>query len=167
MSGFRSHDRRAAPPGQHEQRRWRDTVISPPAAKASEKVFSSWAARMIRAPRPGAVRSRFAGCVAQAEGEVITRVRLVDIVVGPSLPPSGAGEPVDRRAQRAVDTEFPKRPSSTSFPGVARVGRAAFLSVQEGCDSSAPSVWCYTRGAVFPPGGRHSGKTRLVASGRD
>ena len=99
-----------------------------------------------------------AGCVAQAEGaEIIARQDAVDIVVGPQsyhrLPEMIAR--ISRGAGHVLETEFPAQEKFDSLSGGAlRIGTAAFLTVQEGCDRFCTfCVVPYTRGAEFsrPP----------------
>ena len=146
--------------------------------KASEKVFSELGRLRMMKERARDQEGRevaiaVAGCVAQAEGEEITRrAPWVDIVVGPQtyhrLP-----ELVSRidpgARKRAVDTEFPEEVKFDQLPGEhAPRGPAAFLSVQEGCDKfCAFCVVPYTRGAEYsrPAAGILVEASRLVASG--
>ncbi|MBN9672780.1 tRNA (N6-isopentenyl adenosine(37)-C2)-methylthiotransferase MiaB [Roseibium aggregatum] len=127
--------------------------------KAAEKVYSELGRiRKVKEERARAGKDTMvgvAGCVAQAEGEEISRrAPIVDLVVGPQsyhqLP--GLLEKA-RGGTRVVETEFdidakfghlsaraekpaPKRPP------------AAFLTVQEGCDKFCTfCVVPYTRGA--------------------
>ena len=128
--------------------------------KASEKVFSELGRlRMMkekaRDQQGRDVMIAVAGCVAQAEGEEITRrAPWVDIVVGPQtyhrLPELVAKVDPSTRS-RIVDTEFPEEVKFDLLPGEhAPRGPAAFLSVQEGCDKfCAFCVVPYTRGAEF------------------
>ena len=146
--------------------------------KASEKVFSELGRLRMMKERARDQEGRevaiaVAGCVAQAEGEEITRrAPWVDIVVGPQtyhrLP-----ELVSRidpgARKRAVDTEFPEEVKFDQLPGEhAPRGPAAFLSVQEGCDKfCAFCVVPYTRGAEYSrsAAGILEEARRLVASG--
>ncbi|MEC7615459.1 MAG: tRNA (N6-isopentenyl adenosine(37)-C2)-methylthiotransferase MiaB [Pseudomonadota bacterium] len=146
--------------------------------KASEKVFSELGRLRMMKERARDQEGRevaiaVAGCVAQAEGEEITRrAPWVDIVVGPQtyhrLP-----ELVSRidpgARKRAVDTEFPEEVKFDQLPGEhAPRGPAAFLSVQEGCNKfCAFCVVPYTRGAEYsrPAAGILEEARRLVASG--
>ena len=146
--------------------------------KASEKVFSELGRlRMMkehaRDQQGRNVTIAVAGCVAQAEGEEITRrAPWVDIVVGPQtyhrLPELVSRADPAARA-RAIDTEFPEEIKFDQLPGEhAPRGPAAFLSVQEGCDKfCAFCVVPYTRGAEFsrPAQGVIEEARRLVASG--
>jgi len=146
--------------------------------KASEKVFSELGRLRMMKERARDQEGRevaiaVAGCVAQAEGEEITRrAPWVDIVVGPQtyhrLPELVSRiDPGARR--RAVDTEFPEEVKFDQLPGEhAPRGPAAFLSVQEGCDKfCAFCVVPYTRGAEYsrPAAGILEEARRLVASG--
>ena len=96
-----------------------------------------------------------AGCVAQAEGEEITRrAPWVDMVVGPQsyhrLPELITQlDPAARN--NVIDTDFPEEVKFDYLPEeVAKRGPAAFLSVQEGCDKfCAFCVVPYTRGAEY------------------
>ena len=128
--------------------------------KASEKVFSDLGRLRKLKDRAAEQQSRqiliaVAGCVAQAEGEEITRrAPWVDMVVGPQtyhrLPELVAkADPISRLS--VVDTEFPTEVKFDFLPeeAVPR-GPAAFLSVQEGCDKFCSfCVVPYTRGAEF------------------
>jgi len=146
--------------------------------KASEKVFSELGRLRMMKDRARDQQGRdvtiaVAGCVAQAEGEEITRrAPWVDIVVGPQtyhrLPELVTkADPAARN--RVIDTEFPEEVKFDSLPGEhAPRGPAAFLSVQEGCDKfCAFCVVPYTRGAEFsrPVEGVLAEARRLVATG--
>ena len=146
--------------------------------KASEKVFSELGRLRQLKERAANQQGRqvtiaVAGCVAQAEGEEITRrAPWVDIVVGPQtyhrLPELvGKIDPASRN--RIIDTDFPKEVKFDFLPGEhAPRGPAAFLSVQEGCDKfCAFCVVPYTRGAEFsrPVKTVLEEAKRLVASG--
>ena len=146
--------------------------------KASEKVFSELGRLRQLQQRAADQQGRrltiaVAGCVAQAEGEEITRrAPWVDIVVGPQtyhrLPELvGKVDPESRR--RVIDTDFPEEVKFDFLPGEhAPRGPAAFLSVQEGCDKfCAFCVVPYTRGAEFsrPVDAVLAEARRLVATG--
>ena len=96
-----------------------------------------------------------AGCVAQAEGEVILeRAPFVDMVFGPQtyheLPEMVAR--VARRTGRGVlNTDFPAESKFDFLPEESHgQGVSAFLAVQEGCDKFCTfCVVPYTRGAEF------------------
>ncbi len=120
--------------------------------KAAEKVYSDLGRlRPLKEAKPG-LKIGVAGCVAQAEGEeILTRMPLVDLVVGPQ---SYHRLPEMERAvglgARAVDTDFPEDDKFTAMPQrpKAKRGPTAFLTVQEGCDKfCAFCVVPYTRGA--------------------
>lgn len=128
--------------------------------KAAEKVYSDLGRLRALKTRAGEQQNRqmliaVAGCVAQAEGEEITRrAPWVDMVVGPQtyhrLPELVSQiDPASRK--RVVDTEFPAEVKFDFLPEEHRArGPAAFLSVQEGCDKfCAFCVVPYTRGAEF------------------
>jgi tRNA-2-methylthio-N6-dimethylallyladenosine synthase len=126
--------------------------------KAAEKVYSELG--RIRAVKEDAERQGrrvtvvVAGCVAQAEGEEISRrAPVVDIIVGPQsyhrLPA------LLMRAEREsgiVDTEFPVESKfdhlTPPAPGTIRGrGVSAFVTIQEGCDKFCTfCVVPYTRG---------------------
>ena len=146
--------------------------------KASEKVFSDLGRLRKLKEKAAEQQNRqiliaVAGCVAQAEGEEITRrAPWVDMVVGPQtyhrLPELVAkADPVSRNS--VVDTEFPAEVKFDFLPeeAVPR-GPAAFLSVQEGCDKFCSfCVVPYTRGAEFsrPADQIIAEAKRLVAAG--
>ena len=145
--------------------------------RASEKVYSElgrlrkWKER--RTAEGKDARIAVAGCVAQAEGEEISRrAPWVDMVVGPQayhrLPELISRiDPASRGA--AVDTDFPVEDKFDFLPEEhAPRGPAAFLSVQEGCDKFCSfCVVPYTRGAEFsrPAAGVIAEAERLVAAG--
>jgi tRNA-2-methylthio-N6-dimethylallyladenosine synthase len=145
--------------------------------KATEKLFSELGrlkeTKQAKADNGGQMILAVAGCVAQAEGPVITaRARHVDIVVGPqsyhSLPELVArasrakGEPI-LMTDFPVESKFDHLPEEASPRGVT-----AFLTIQEGCDKfCAFCVVPYTRGAEYsrPPGDILVEATRLAKSG--
>jgi tRNA-2-methylthio-N6-dimethylallyladenosine synthase len=145
--------------------------------KATEKLFSELGrlrtAKTEKERGGGRMILAVAGCVAQAEGAVITdRARHVDIVVGPqsyqSLPELVA------RASRAagtplVMTEFPVESKFDLLPEEATPrGVSAFLTIQEGCDKFCSfCVVPYTRGAEYsrPAADVLTEARRLVGSG--
>ena len=125
--------------------------------KAAEKVYSELGRlrrlRDDRRRRTGRdTLLAVAGCVAQAEGELLVeRAPFVDLVVGPQayhrLP-----ELLARRARArgaVVDTDFPAESKFDELPdGRTAGGASAFLTVQEGCDKFCTfCVVPYTRGA--------------------
>ncbi len=126
--------------------------------KAAEKIFSELgkvrAVKRARRAAGLATKIVVAGCVAQAEGaEIIRRQSAVDIVVGPQnyhrLPA------LLRRAEAAVDTEFPLEDKfdhllSPTPSKIKARGVCAFVTVQEGCDKFCTfCVVPYTRGAEY------------------
>ncbi|GGO98374.1 tRNA (N6-isopentenyl adenosine(37)-C2)-methylthiotransferase MiaB [Stakelama pacifica] len=115
--------------------------------KATEKVYSE----IGRLRRDDGSRPMIAvaGCVAQAEGEEISRRAKVDVVVGPqayhNLPDLVAKA---ASGKRALDTDMPAASKFGALPSRRRVSPSAFLTVQEGCDKFC--TYCvvpYTRGA--------------------
>ena len=146
--------------------------------KAAEKVFSELGRLRKQKQQQADQKGKqmliaVAGCVAQAEGEEITRrAPWVDMVVGPQtyhrLPELISQiDPAARK--RAVDTEFPEEVKFDFLPGEhAPRGPAAFLSVQEGCDKFCSfCVVPYTRGSEFsrPVEQVLTEAKRLIASG--
>ena len=145
--------------------------------KASEKVFSElgrlrkWKEEEAQQGRD--VKIAVAGCVAQAEGEEISRrAPWVDVVVGPQayhrLPELVTNvDPASRRA--VIDTDFPIEDKFDFLPEEHTPrGPAAFLSIQEGCDKFCTfCVVPYTRGAEFsrPASSVIEEAKRLIASG--
>ena len=126
--------------------------------KAAEKVYSELGrinkVKQARQAGGGAMILGVAGCVAQAEGEeVLKRAPYVDMVFGPQtyhrLPEMVARLHREKGAQ--LDTDFPEESKFDHLTAPARVeGRAAFLTVQEGCDKFCTfCVVPYTRGAEF------------------
>ena len=125
--------------------------------KATEKVFSDLgrlrAHKEKKAQQGQKALIAVAGCVAQAEGDIITkRAQYVDMVFGPQtyhlLP-----EMILRANgnERVINTEFPEDSKFDHLPQ-APTGEnfSAFLSVQEGCDKFC--TYCvvpYTRGSEF------------------
>jgi tRNA-2-methylthio-N6-dimethylallyladenosine synthase len=127
--------------------------------KAVDKVYSE-IGRVREFKEAAAVQGRemliaVAGCVAQAEGEEITkRASAVDLVVGSQnyhrlpgmIARMGEGE-------RIVDTEFPIEDkfdalTPPSRRAIAKRGVTSFVTVQEGCDKFCTfCVVPYTRGA--------------------
>jgi tRNA-2-methylthio-N6-dimethylallyladenosine synthase len=144
--------------------------------KAAEKVYSELGRMRQLRDRARAegrdVLLGVAGCVAQAEGELIVeRAPFVDLVVGPQayhrLP-----ELLHRRARgqgAALDTDFPADSKFDQLPEVrTSSGVSAFLTVQEGCDRFCTfCVVPYTRGAeASRPGAAVLAEARrLVAAG--
>jgi len=144
--------------------------------KAAEKVYSELGrinkVKQARHADGGAMILGVAGCVAQAEGEeVLKRAPYVDMVFGPQtyhrLPEMVARLHREKGAQ--LDTDFPEESKFDHLTAPARVeGRAAFLTVQEGCDKFCTfCVVPYTRGAEFsrPVDQVLAEARQLVASG--
>ncbi|GBD43604.1 tRNA-2-methylthio-N(6)-dimethylallyladenosine synthase [bacterium HR40] len=144
--------------------------------KAAEKVYSELGRlRQLRERRrqQGAeTLIAVAGCVAQAEGELVfERAPFVDIVVGPQayhrLP-----ELLARRARAlggVIDTDFAvdRKFDEVSLPEV-NGAVSAFLTIQEGCDKFCTfCVVPYTRGAEIsrPAAEVLAEARRLVAAG--
>lgn len=125
--------------------------------KATEKVFSDLGRlrnhKEAKAEKGEQALIAVAGCVAQAEGDVIlNRAKYVDMVFGPQtyhklpemiLEATGG--------KRVVNTEFPVESKFDNLPQESEAqGPSAFLSIQEGCDKFCTfCVVPYTRGAEF------------------
>lgn len=97
-----------------------------------------------------------AGCVAQAEGDVILeRARYVDMVFGPQtyyqLPEMVAQVTGAYGSARIVNTDFPANDKFDQLPGEhGDQGVVGFLSIQEGCDKFCTfCVVPYTRGSEY------------------
>ena len=132
--------------------------------KATEKVFSELGRlkeHKIKKESQGdtKVLMAVAGCVAQAEGNIITqRAPFVDLVFGPQtyhrLPEMVSkltGFRSGTKNKRHIDTDFPAEGKFDFLPEETQSqGSSAFLSVQEGCDKFCTfCVVPYTRGAEF------------------
>jgi tRNA-2-methylthio-N6-dimethylallyladenosine synthase len=121
--------------------------------KAAEKVYSE-IGRLRRKDGTSPVIA-VAGCVAQAEGDEISRrAPEVDIVVGPqayhNLPDMVAAV---GRGERVVDLDLPGLDKFGKLPARRKQPPSAFLTVQEGCDKFC--TYCvvpYTRGAEISRG---------------
>ncbi|GJL91162.1 tRNA (N6-isopentenyl adenosine(37)-C2)-methylthiotransferase MiaB [Hyphococcus sp.] len=122
--------------------------------KAAEKVYSDLGRlKKLKFAREGAgaeMKIAVAGCVAQAEGEEITRrAPVVDMVVGPQayhrLP-----ELIARAARGkgdVLDTDFAVEEKFDRLAERQAEGPTAFLTIQEGCDKFCTfCVVPYTRG---------------------
>lgn len=128
--------------------------------KATEKVFSDLGRLYkVKQSNPDLIIA-VAGCVAQAEGEEITRrAPYVDLVFGPqayqNLPKMLAQLNQKRQKQdpsfKALDIDFPTISKFDSLPEQTKNQNvSAFLSIQEGCDKFCTfCVVPYTRGAEF------------------
>jgi tRNA-2-methylthio-N6-dimethylallyladenosine synthase len=143
--------------------------------KATEKVFSDLGRlrkhKEAKAEKGQKALIAVAGCVAQAEGEVILqRAKYVDMVFGPQtyhlLPEMILNATGDRRV---VNTDFPIETKFDHLPEESvSQGPSAFLSVQEGCDKFCTfCVVPYTRGAEFsrPPQQVLEEARRIVGQG--
>ncbi|MAF67961.1 MAG: tRNA (N6-isopentenyl adenosine(37)-C2)-methylthiotransferase MiaB [Micavibrio sp.] len=129
--------------------------------KATEKVFSDLGRlkphKEKREDQTGErVIMAVAGCVAQAEGKIITqRAPYVDLVFGPQtyhqLPEMVAKLTGERQQKRLVNTDFPVEEKFDFLPEeTTHQGASAFLSIQEGCDKFCTfCVVPYTRGAEY------------------
>ncbi|WP_298962479.1 tRNA (N6-isopentenyl adenosine(37)-C2)-methylthiotransferase MiaB [uncultured Roseibium sp.] len=127
--------------------------------KAAEKVYSELGRiRKVKEARSKSGKEMMvgvAGCVAQAEGEEISRrAPIVDLVVGPQsyhqLPELLSKA---RQGAKVVETEFDidakfNHLSESAEKPVQKRAPSAFLTVQEGCDKFCTfCVVPYTRGA--------------------
>jgi len=126
--------------------------------KAAEKVYSELgrlrAKKNQKENNGGQMILAVTGCVAQAQGEEVTRrAPFVDLVFGPQtyhrLP-----EMIARAARehgQVLDIDFPEDSKFDRLPTARTVtGASAFLTVQEGCDKFC--TYCvvpYTRGAEY------------------
>lgn len=132
--------------------------------KATDKVFSELGRlrgyKATKEQNGGSMILAVAGCVAQAEGDVILdRAKYVDMVFGPQtyhqLPEMVAQITGAYGSARIVNTDFPAEEKFDYLPEEsAPQGPSAFLSIQEGCDKFCTfCVVPYTRGAEFsrPP----------------
>ena len=123
--------------------------------KAAEKVYSELG--KLRGLKEEKARSgspmliAVAGCVAQAEGELmLSRAPAIDLLVGPQtyhrLPEMIAR--ISRAGGTALETDFPALEKFDALPQAGPRGVSAFLTVQEGCDKFCTfCVVPYTRGA--------------------
>ena len=128
--------------------------------KATEKVFSELGRlkkHKINAEKTGKKPVlAVAGCVAQAEGELITqRADYVDIVIGPQsyhkLPEMVLGATDGLQGRKYIDTDLSTDEKFDHLPEESLPqGPSAFLSIQEGCDKFCTfCVVPYTRGAEY------------------
>jgi tRNA-2-methylthio-N6-dimethylallyladenosine synthase len=124
--------------------------------KATDKVFSDLGRirdhKKAREAAGGKMLIAVAGCVAQAEGEVIlNRAPYVDMVFGPQTYHELPQMVMRATGERVINTEFPAVSKFDFLPGEqASQGPAAFLSIQEGCDKFCTfCVVPYTRGAEY------------------
>ncbi|HTK85729.1 MAG TPA: tRNA (N6-isopentenyl adenosine(37)-C2)-methylthiotransferase MiaB [Patescibacteria group bacterium] len=124
--------------------------------KATDKVFSDLGRirkhKKAREAEGGKMLIAVAGCVAQAEGEVIVkRAPYVDMVFGPQTYHELPQMVMRATGERIVNTEFPVESKFDRLPEeTASQGPTAFVSIQEGCDKFCTfCVVPYTRGAEF------------------
>ena len=128
--------------------------------KAAEKIYSELGKlrelKEEKAGRGNPMLIAVAGCVAQAEGELmLKRAPAIDLLVGPQtyhrLPEMIAK--IARAGGKALETDFPALEKFDDLaklegPGAGTRGVSAFLTVQEGCDKFCTfCVVPYTRGA--------------------
>ena len=129
--------------------------------RATDKVFSDLGRlrehKIAKEKDGGQMLLAVAGCVAQAEGDVILdRAKYVDMVFGPQtyyqLPEMVAQVTGAYGSKRIVNTDFPVDDKFDKLPGehASQKGTAAFLSIQEGCDKFCTfCVVPYTRGSEY------------------
>jgi tRNA-2-methylthio-N6-dimethylallyladenosine synthase len=123
--------------------------------KAAEKVYSELGTlrelKKEKAASGNPMLIAVAGCVAQAEGELmLQRAPSIDLLVGPQtyhrLPEMIAK--IARAGGTALETDFPALEKFDALPDAGARGISAFLTVQEGCDKFCTfCVVPYTRGA--------------------
>jgi len=143
--------------------------------KAAEKVYSELGALRVlkeqKAARGESMLVAVAGCVAQAEGELmLARAPVIDLLVGPQtyhrLPEMIAR--ISRAGGKALEADFPALEKFDALPDAGARGLSAFLTVQEGCDKFCSfCVVPYTRGAEHsrPPQAVIAEARALVAGG--
>ncbi len=127
--------------------------------KATDKVFSELGRlrdhKEERAKNGKQTVIAVAGCVAQAEGDVITsRAPYVDMVIGPQAYgklPEMVIAATGGHVRRQINTDFPSVPKFDEMRAdVGSQGPSAFLSIQEGCDKFCTfCVVPYTRGSEY------------------
>lgn len=125
--------------------------------KATEKLFSELgrlrALKEEKTAKGEKMIMAVSGCVAQAEGEVITnRANYVDMVFGPQtyhLLPEMMEKALG--GKRVINTDFPTESKFDHLPVEQDTqGSSAFLSIQEGCDKFCTfCVVPYTRGSEY------------------
>jgi tRNA-2-methylthio-N6-dimethylallyladenosine synthase len=125
--------------------------------KAAEKVYSELGRlRQLKEEKAASgapMLIAVAGCVAQAEGELmLQRAPTVDLLVGPQtyhrLPEMIAR--IARHGGHALETDFPALEKFDSLPQAGMRGVSAFITAQEGCDKFCTfCVVPYTRGAEY------------------
>ncbi|MBV9550065.1 MAG: tRNA (N6-isopentenyl adenosine(37)-C2)-methylthiotransferase MiaB [Alphaproteobacteria bacterium] len=118
--------------------------------KAAEKVYSELGTLRALKQDKKDMLVAVAGCVAQAEGELmLKRAPVIDLLVGPQsyhrLPEMIAK--ISRAGGKALQTDFPALEKFDALPQAQTSGVSAFLTVQEGCDKFCTfCVVPYTRG---------------------
>lgn len=128
--------------------------------KATDKVFSDLGRlrehKIAKEAGGGQMLLAVAGCVAQAEGEVILdRAKYVDMIFGPQtyhlLPEMVAKITGAYGKHRVINTDLPTLEKFDQLPEEnSSQGPSAFLSVQEGCDKFCSfCVVPYTRGGEY------------------
>jgi tRNA-2-methylthio-N6-dimethylallyladenosine synthase len=128
--------------------------------KATDKVFSDLGRirehKIIKEQNGEQMVVAVAGCVAQAEGDVIlNRAKYVDMVFGPQtyhqLPEMLAKITGAYGSARVINTDFPVEEKFDFLPEENAVtGASSFLSIQEGCDKFCTfCVVPYTRGSEY------------------
>lgn len=128
--------------------------------KATDKVFSDLGRirehKLVKEKNGQQMLIAVAGCVAQAEGDVIlNRAKYVDMVFGPQtyhqLPEMVAKITGAYGSARVINTDFPVEEKFDHLPQENAVnGPTAFLSIQEGCDKFCTfCVVPYTRGSEY------------------
>lgn len=128
--------------------------------KATDKVFSDLGRlrehKIAKEATGGQMLLAVAGCVAQAEGDVILdRAKYVDMIFGPQtyhlLPEMVAKITGAYGKHRVINTDLPTLEKFDQLPEEnSSQGPSAFLSVQEGCDKFCSfCVVPYTRGGEY------------------
>lgn len=124
--------------------------------KATDKVFSELgrlrAHKNRKEKEGGKMLMAVAGCVAQAEGDIILeRAPYVDMVFGPQSFHELPEMMVKAGHERVISTNFaPQAKFDMLAEEQATQGPSAFLSIQEGCDKFCTfCVVPYTRGAEY------------------
>lgn len=128
--------------------------------KATDKVFSDLGRlrehKIVKEESGGQMLLAVAGCVAQAEGDVILdRAKYVDMIFGPQtyhlLPEMVANVTKAYGKNRVINTDLPVEEKFDKLPEEnSAQGPSAFLSIQEGCDKFCTfCVVPYTRGAEY------------------
>ncbi len=125
--------------------------------KATDKVFSDLGRmrehKEIRKSKGKKTLIAVAGCVAQAEGEVIlSRAPYVDMIFGPQSYHELPEMIIKATGERIINTSLATDSKFDTLPEdhATQNGPAAFLSIQEGCDKFCTfCVVPYTRGAEY------------------